>query len=71
MWEHSRDFHEGNVGVNGGMLDYKFEVWGVFRKCLDRQIEEGLRIFECELNSFKLQEQVLYTKIVQPEFRQQ
>ena len=70
MWEHCRDFHEGNVGENGGMLDYKFGVTGV---CLDRQVDEGLRIFECEANGTVLNSKnKFYTqKIVHPEFRQQ
>ena len=48
MWEHSRDWHGGVVGPNGGMEDYDFSVASVFKKCLDRQVEEGLRILECE-----------------------
>ena len=48
MWEHCRDCHGGVLGLEGGKNDYKFEVTGVFRKCLDRQIDEGLRITECE-----------------------
>ena len=48
MWEHSRDCHGGQVGERGGIADYKFRVTGVFRKCLDRQIDEGLRITACE-----------------------
>ena len=74
MWEHSRDCHGGVIGEEGGMFDYKFSVTGVFRKCLDRQVDEGLRITECEaeggtvLNS----KNEWYTpKIVEPVFRQQ
>ena len=48
MWEHSGDWHGGVVGPNGGMEDYDFSVASVFKKCLDRQVEEGLRILECE-----------------------
>jgi hypothetical protein len=33
-----------------GMADYNFKVTGAFKKCLDRQIDEGLRINECELD---------------------
>ena len=44
MWEHTRDVHSGQVGVEGGALDYKFRVSGVFQKCLERQVDEGIRI---------------------------
>ena len=30
MWEHCRDFHDGDVGGNGGMNDYKTSVSGKF-----------------------------------------
>ena len=36
------------MGENDGMEDYRFSVSGVFRKCLDRQVDEGLRIQQCE-----------------------
>ena len=48
MWEHTRDCHEGVIGENDGVEDYRFSVSGVFRKCLDRQVDEGLRIQQCE-----------------------
>jgi hypothetical protein len=48
MWEHSRDCHGGTVGQQGGVEDYMFIVSGAFRKCLDRQVDEGLRILQCE-----------------------
>ena len=60
--------------MDGGMDDYKFKVTGVFRKCLDRQVGEGLRILECEkeggttLNS---KNEWLTRKIVETLFRQQ
>ena len=44
MWEHTRDVHGGTVGEHGGVKDFKFSVSGKFRKCLDRQVDEGLRI---------------------------
>ena len=36
------------LGQQGGVDDYMFSVTGVFRKCLDRQVDEGLRILQCE-----------------------
>ena len=36
------------IGENDGVEDYRFSVSGVFRKCLDRQVDEGLRIQQCE-----------------------
>ena len=73
MWEHSRDCHGGAVSGNGGMDDYEFKVTGVFTKCLNRQVDEGLRMTVCEgeggqmLNS----KNEYYTpKIVLPMFRQ-
>ena len=38
----------GLVGEEGGMRDYKFSVTGTFRKPLLRQIDEGLRLDQCE-----------------------
>ena len=35
--------------MNGRVfMDYKFKVTGVFRKCLDTQVDEGLRLTEFE-----------------------
>ena len=48
MWEHCRDSHSGQVGDSGGMGDFIFKVSGVFPKCLNRQIDERLRITDCE-----------------------
>ena len=73
MWEHCRDCHDGDLGEDGGMRDYKFEVTGVFKKCLDRQVDEGLRITRCEaeggtiLNS---KNEFFTPKIVSTVFRQ-
>ena len=36
------------MGQQGGVEDYMFIVSGAFRKCLDRQVDEGLRILQCE-----------------------
>ena len=44
MWEHARDVHGGQVGPNGGENDYKFEVKNMFRKCLERQVDEEIRM---------------------------
>ena len=48
MLEHARDCHGGQVGAEGGVGDYKFKVSGVFRMCVNRQIDEGLRMSACE-----------------------
>ena len=74
MWEHCRDCHDGSIGDGGGVMDYKFKVTGVFRKCLDRQVDEGLRITECEASGAQIlkSKNEFYTpKIVVAEFRQQ
>ena len=42
MWEHTRDVHGGQIGEQGGVSDYKFHVSSTFRRCLQRQIDEGL-----------------------------
>lgn len=74
MWEHCRDYHDGVLGQRGGKGDYKFSVTGVFRKCLDRQVDEGLRILQCEnqggvvLNS---KNEWFTPKVVETVFRQQ
>ena len=44
----------GVVGEGRGMEDYRFRVTGTFRKCLDRQIDEGLLITECEAAGGKI-----------------
>ena len=73
MWEHVRDTHGGVVGENNGFNDFEMKVTGRFRKCLDRQVDEDLRMQEFEggggvmLNS-KCE---YYTpKSIQPVFRQ-
>jgi hypothetical protein len=33
MWEHTRDVHEGQIGDNGGVIDYKFTVSSTFKGC--------------------------------------
>ena len=52
MWEHERDCHGGVIGPDGGRTDFNFQVTGIFRTCLDRQIDEGLRMSQCESESF-------------------
>ena len=37
------------MGENDGMEDYRFSVSGVFRKCLDRQVDDVLRMQQCEI----------------------
>ena len=54
MWEHTRDVHGGVVGDNEGMSDYNVKVTGKFRKCLERQVTEGLLIEKCEKSGGKL-----------------
>ena len=74
MWEHSRDCHGGVVGEEGGMGDYIFKVSGVFQKCMDRQVDEGLRIIECEKEGGKVlnsKNEWFTPKIVEAVFRQQ
>ena len=73
MWEHCRDNHGGVVGENNGINDFRMKVTGRFTKCLDRQVDEDLRMQEFEggggviLNS-KCE---YYTpKSIQPVFRQ-
>ena len=36
------------MGQHEGIEDYKFSVSSVFRKCLERQVDEGLLILQCE-----------------------
>ena len=50
MWEHTRDHHDGIVGDKGGMHDYKVKVTQKFRRCLERQVDEDIRMQHCELS---------------------
>ena len=74
MWEHTRDCHDGAVGQHAGIEDYMFSVSGVFRKCLERQVDEGLRILQCEngggvvLNS---KNEWFTPRVIETVFRQQ
>ena len=48
MWEHCRDNHGGVVRENNGINDFRMKVTGRFTKCLDRQVDEDLRMQEFE-----------------------
>ena len=73
MWEHSRDYHGGVIGDQGGKKDYKMMVTGRFRKCLQRQVDEDIRMQDYEkaggktLNSKR---EYFTPKSIQPIFRQ-
>ena len=74
MWEHTRDVHEGMVGTNGGVGDYKVKVVGKFLKCLYRQVDEDVRMQELEAGGGVLlnsKYEYYMPKSVQPLFRQQ
>ena len=74
MWEHCRDRHGGQLGHDGGIADFKFKVSGSFKKCLDRQIDEGLRITVCEMDGATLlnsKHEFFTPRIVETIFRQQ
>ena len=73
MWEHTRDVHGGQLGDQQGLMDYRFKVTNVFRKCLQRQIDEGLRIIRNENEGCMILngKHKFYTpKLVEPNFRQ-
>ena len=44
MWEHTRDNHGGVLGDERGLTDYRFKVVRKFQKCLERQIDEDMRM---------------------------
>ena len=66
--------HDGIVGQNEGMSDYKVKVVGKYQKCLYRQVDEDVRMQQNEacgdilLNS---KYEYYMPKSVQPVFRQQ
>ena len=73
MWEHTRDVHGGQLGDQQGLMDYRFKVTNVFRKCLQRQIDEGLRIIRNENEGCTILngKNVFYTlMLIEPNFRQ-
>ena len=48
MWEHVREHHSGEVGDDEGKGDFEIKVAGVFKKCLQRQVDEDCRMQEFE-----------------------
>ena len=50
----TRDVHEGVVVESSGMLDCIVKITGKFRKCLERQVTEGILIDEFEKGGGKL-----------------
>ena len=74
MWEHTRDVHGGAVGPDSGVNDYKVRVAGKFDKCLQRQVDEDIRMQEFEANGATLlnsKHEYFTPKSVQAVFRQQ
>ena len=49
MWEHTRDHHDGVVGDKKGMQDYNVRLTNKFKRCLERQVDEDIRMQHCEL----------------------
>ena len=72
MWEHVRDYHDGVVGDSNGMTDFNVKVTGKFKRCLERQVNEDIRMQHCEAEGGSvLSRNEYYTpKSVQPVFRQ-
>ena len=54
MWEHIRDAHQGQVGEGGAQSDFKFTVKNKFTKCLQRQVDEDIRMKIRENEGFVL-----------------
>jgi hypothetical protein len=72
MWEHVRDYHDGVLGDSNGMTDFNVKVTGKFKRCLERQVNEDIRMQQCEAEGGSvLSRNEYYTpKSVQPVFRQ-
>lgn len=51
IWEHTRYVHGGQLGYQQGLMDYRFKVSNVFRKCLQWQIDEVLRIMRKKMRA--------------------
>ena len=74
IWEHTRDRHGGQVGDMQGMLDFSFKVSNTFQRCIQRQVDEGLRMKTREgegcvlLNS---KNELFTPKLVELDIRQQ
>ena len=72
MWEHTRDVHGRDVGESDGLRDYVMRVTGKFRKCLERQVAEGILITECERSGESLlnsKNEYFTLKIIQTIFK--
>ena len=54
MCEHVRECHGGVVGENGGIEDFKVKVSESFSKCLQRQVDEDIRMQEYETSGGQL-----------------
>ena len=72
MWEHTRDHHDSVVGDKGGMEDYKVRVTKKFKRCLERQVDEYIKMQHCEMNGGTVlsRNEFFTPKSVQPVFRQ-
>ena len=73
MWEHTRDVHGGQVGAREGIGDYKFRVKQRFRKCLERQVNEDIRMQHYKKDGCMLlnsKNEWYMPKSVEPIFRQ-
>ena len=73
MWEHTRDEHDGVVGGEGGVDDYEMKVTAVFKKCLQRQVNEGVQINKYEARGDKIlnsKNEYFTPKTIQTVFRQ-
>ena len=54
MWEHTHEYHNGKVGENGGLRDYRLIVTKKCSKCLDREVHEDIRIRKCVSDGWTL-----------------
>ena len=74
MWEHCRDYHGGQVGDREGIFDFGFKVSKTFQRCLQRQVDEGLRMKMMEGEGCVLlntKNEWFTPKLVELEFKQQ
>ena len=44
MWQHTREVHDGQIGEDGGVKDYKFHVTESFKDSFTRQVDESVRL---------------------------
>ena len=56
MWEHNLCQHGGLAGPDGGASDYMFNLHGTFRKPLQRQVDEAVRLGQIEKHGRVLDE---------------